>query len=189
MAVFWRKGYEGTSLDDLTRAMRINRPSLYAAFGNKEALFRTVLKRYESRAGYACNALAASTAREVAERLLYGAAENSTKPGHPRLPNGPRRPDVRRRIRIDPPRSLRETRRRRSRAARSLRARQRAGDLPRTCNAADLARFVVTVVRGISLQAAAGASRRQLHAVAETALCAWPGGRAAPSSRSMKVDD
>src|SRR5256885_3768097 len=46
LKVFWRKGYEGTSLPDLTRAMGINRPSLYAAFGNKEALFRKALDRY-----------------------------------------------------------------------------------------------------------------------------------------------
>src|SRR5438132_7710181 len=46
MHVFWAKGYEGASLSDLTRAMRINRPSLYAALGNKEQLFRKVLDRY-----------------------------------------------------------------------------------------------------------------------------------------------
>src|SRR2546430_15073461 len=46
MHVFWAKGYEGASLSDLTRAMRVNRPSLYAAFGNKEQLFRKVLDRY-----------------------------------------------------------------------------------------------------------------------------------------------
>src|SRR5262245_5695527 len=46
MRLFWRKGYGSTSLSDLTRAMRIKRPSLYAAFGNKEALFRTTLTRY-----------------------------------------------------------------------------------------------------------------------------------------------
>ena len=84
LKVFWSKGYEGATLPDLTEAMGINRPSLYAAFGNKESLFRQVLERYESRAGYACDALAAPTARGVAERLLYGAAENTTKPGHPR---------------------------------------------------------------------------------------------------------
>ena len=47
--VFWRKGYEGTSLADLTDEMGINRPSLYAAFGNKEALFRRAMERYEQK--------------------------------------------------------------------------------------------------------------------------------------------
>src|SRR5580693_7878419 len=75
MKVFWRKGYEGASLPDLTRAMGINRPSLYAAFGNKEALFRKALDRYAAGpASYACKALEAPTARGVVERLLRGAA-------------------------------------------------------------------------------------------------------------------
>jgi AcrR family transcriptional regulator len=71
MHVFWRQGYEGASLSELTRAMGINRPSLYAAFGGKEALFRKALDRYvEGPAGYAREALAAPTARAVVERML-----------------------------------------------------------------------------------------------------------------------
>jgi AcrR family transcriptional regulator len=46
LVVFWRKGYEGASLSDLTKALGVNRPSLYAAFGDKEALFRKALDRY-----------------------------------------------------------------------------------------------------------------------------------------------
>src|SRR5688572_33338134 len=73
LSVFWRKGYEGTSLPDLTRAMGINRPSLYAAFGNKEALFRKVLDRYAAGpAAYVQKALAEPTARAVAQHLLRG---------------------------------------------------------------------------------------------------------------------
>src|SRR5215216_7558256 len=71
LRVFWRKGYEGASLPELTRAMGINRPSLYAAFGNKEALFRKALDRYaEGVCGYVSEALAHPTARGVAERYL-----------------------------------------------------------------------------------------------------------------------
>src|SRR5947199_8755299 len=74
--VFWRKGYEGASLSDLTKAMRINRPSLYAAFGDKEHLFRRALDRYAAGpAAYACEALKEPTARAVVERLLYSAAD------------------------------------------------------------------------------------------------------------------
>jgi AcrR family transcriptional regulator len=51
LEVFWRQGYEGTALSDLTEAMGINRPSLYAAFGNKEALFAKVLDRYTDGPG------------------------------------------------------------------------------------------------------------------------------------------
>src|SRR5437762_10140690 len=74
--VFWRKGYEGASLSDLTRAMGITRPSLYAAFGNKAELYRKVLDRYEGGpASYVGRALAASTARAAAEQMLHGAVE------------------------------------------------------------------------------------------------------------------
>ena len=84
LQVFWRKGYEGTSLSDLTAAMGINRPSLYAAFGDKEALFRKALDRYqEGPAGYVREALREPTARGVVERLfrdtasgLNGGADN-----------------------------------------------------------------------------------------------------------------
>src|ERR1700748_2066839 len=85
MHVFWAKGYEGASLSDLTRAMRINRPSLYAAFGDKESLFRKVIDRYvEGPASFVRRALKEPTARAVAERLLGGAVEMLADPRHPR---------------------------------------------------------------------------------------------------------
>src|SRR5438132_6416315 len=84
LKVFWRRGYEGASLPDLTRAMGINRPSLYAAFGNKEALFRKVLDRYvEGPAAYVTEALNEPTARAVAERLLSGAIDVVTNRQNP----------------------------------------------------------------------------------------------------------
>src|SRR5260370_41972624 len=86
MHVFWAKGYEGAALSDLTRAMRINRPSLYAAFGNKEELFRKVLDRYvDGPLAYFGKALAAPKARDVIEQIFFGAAEMA---GDPRLPAG-----------------------------------------------------------------------------------------------------
>src|SRR3954463_3624794 len=79
LAVFWRKGYEGASLPDLTEAMGINRPSLYAAFGNKEELFRRAVDRYvEGPACFLRKALAEPTARAAAERLLAGGIELAT---------------------------------------------------------------------------------------------------------------
>src|SRR5271156_2850321 len=76
LKVFWRKGYEGASLPDLTGAMGVNRPSLYAAFGNKEALFRKVIDRYASGpAAYVGEALEEPTARGVVERLFRGAVD------------------------------------------------------------------------------------------------------------------
>src|SRR5712672_80887 len=84
LEVFWRRGYEGASLPDLTAAMGINRPSLYAAFGSKEGLFRRALDRYaEGPAAYVREALDEPTARRVAERLLGGAAERLTDPRNP----------------------------------------------------------------------------------------------------------
>src|ERR1700682_5422195 len=75
LRVFWRKGYEGASLSDLTRAVGVNRPSLYAAFGDKEALFRKALDRYlNGPAAYHRHALQEPTARAVVARLLRGDA-------------------------------------------------------------------------------------------------------------------
>src|SRR6266576_6468225 len=86
MHVFWAKGYEGASLSDLTRAMRINRPSLYAAFGNKEELFRKVLDRYmDGPLAYFAKGLAAPKARDVVEQIFFGAARMA---GDPRIPAG-----------------------------------------------------------------------------------------------------
>src|SRR6202158_2147974 len=85
LRVFWRKGYEGASLSDLTKAVGVNRPSLYAAFGGKEALFRKALDRYlNGPAAYTQEALKEPTARAVVERLLRGAADLNTAPRNPR---------------------------------------------------------------------------------------------------------
>ena len=84
LEVFWRKGYEGASLNDLTEAMGINRPSLYAAFGNKEQLFRKALDRYtKEKVAYLREAVEAPTAYGMARSMLLGAADMLTNPEHP----------------------------------------------------------------------------------------------------------
>src|SRR5260370_25199629 len=84
LQVFWRKGYEGATLSDLTKAVGVNRPSLYAAFGGKEALFRKALDRYlNGPAPYTQEALKEPTARAVIERLLRGAAHLHAPPRNP----------------------------------------------------------------------------------------------------------
>src|SRR3954462_6318660 len=81
LKVFWRKGYEGASLPDLTAAMGINRPSLYAAFGNKESLFKKPVHRYPTGpASFFTDALAQPTARAVVEHLLKGGIDMVSNP-------------------------------------------------------------------------------------------------------------
>jgi AcrR family transcriptional regulator len=176
LKVFWRKGYEGTTLSDLTRAMGINRPSLYAAFGSKEELFRKALDRYaEGPAAFFPKALVEPTARAVAQRLLGGAIDRVTDRRNPRgclmvqgaLACGEAAEAVRREL---------ASRRLASEAALRQRfERARAdGDLPADANPADLARYIVTVLQGMAVQAAGGASREELRRVGETAMRAWP---------------
>jgi AcrR family transcriptional regulator len=176
LEVFWRKGYEGASLAELTEAMGINRPSLYAAFGNKEALFRRALDRYaEGPAAYTREALNAPTAREVAERLLHGAADALTDPCHPpgclgvmgALTCGEAADSIREELCARRAAFEKELTRRLERA-------KADGDLPADTNCADLARLVMTIMQGMSVQAASGASRQDLRKVAEMALKAWP---------------
>lgn len=176
MRVFWQKGYEGTSLEDLTAAMRINRPSLYAAFGDKESLFRKVLDRYENySATYVSEALRQPTARAVVQQLLRGAAEATTSECTPRgclmVQGAPACGDPASAVQ-------KELAARRSKGEALLRRRLRqakfAGDLPADASPADLARYIVTVIHGMAIEAASGATRKQLHQVAETAMRAWP---------------
>lgn len=176
MRVFWEKGYEGASLSDLTRAMRIERPSLYATFGNKEALFRQVLDRYVcSVSAFVTESLNQPTARATVEQLLLRGADALTGSGSPAgclmiqggLSGGE-----------DSKRICRELNRRRGEAETALRKRldraKREGDLPPDSDPADLARYIYTVSHGMAIQAKAGATRAQLRRIAETALKAWP---------------
>jgi AcrR family transcriptional regulator len=176
LQVFWSKGYEGTSLSDLTKAMGINRPSLYAAFGNKENLFRKALDRYaEGPAAYMRTALDESTAHAVVERLLRGVVDLLTDPCTPQgclavqgaLACGDAADAIRQEL---------IARRVAGEAALCQRL-ERAiadGDLPADANPADLARYVTTVSQGMAVQAAGGASREELQRVVEMALRAWP---------------
>jgi AcrR family transcriptional regulator len=176
LKVFWQKGYEGASLPDLTRAMGINRPSLYAAFGNKEALFRKAIDRY--LAGPGCHigeAIKEPTARGVVERVLRAGMDlvtDSRNPGgcfmvQSALACGDTADAIRR-----------ELVKRRAEGEAALRVRfERAvseGDLPPGSDPADLARYVSTVLHGMSVQAAGGATCDELLKVVEMAMRAWP---------------
>lgn len=175
MRVFWRHGYEGTSMTDLTEAMGINRPSLYSAFGNKEQLFRKAVDHYaESKAAYIREALAAPTARGVAERLLLGAVEMLTDPECPgclavqsALVCGSESESIRDELAARRAASMAEIQQRLERA-------KAEGDLPAHIDPAALARYLATVGQGMAVQAAGGASRDDLRQVAEMTLMAWP---------------
>jgi AcrR family transcriptional regulator len=174
--LFWRKGYEGTSLSDLTDALGITRPSLYAAFGNKEALFRLALDRYEAKAGaYRTKALAAPTAHEVAQQLLEGAADLHGDKNNPVGCLG-----VQGALACSDEADMirRELSSRRAAGEGAIRQRfKRAkaeGDLPADSNPADLARYLSVVIYGMTVQSVGGASRGELRSVAEIALKQWP---------------
>jgi AcrR family transcriptional regulator len=174
--VFWRQGYAGTSLEDLTTAMGINRPSLYAAFGNKEATFRKALGRYaEVEMAYVEDALAEPTARAVAEHYLRSNVAAVTAPGRPpgclSIQGGLAAGDEDRRIVefLEESRAGGE-----QRIAERFRAARDAGDLTADEDPDELAKYVVTVSAGLAVQASSGASRRELAAVVERALRAFP---------------
>jgi AcrR family transcriptional regulator len=169
LEVFWRQGYEGTALSDLTEAMGINRPSLYAVFGNKEELFATVLDRYVSGPGlYAGQALEQPQARDVIQRLVYGAVDLTTRPDTPGC------------LTVacvqacgqdaEPARQHAIACRKAGETALRRRLEQARDDGDLTGDPADLARFVMTVTDGIAVQSAGGATREELLRAAEIAL-------------------
>jgi AcrR family transcriptional regulator len=174
MHVFWAKGYEGASLANLTRAMRINRPSLYAAFGNKEQLFRKTLDRYmDGPVAYFGKALAAAKARDVVEKIFLGTARMADDP---RIPAGCLM--VQGALACGDASVQKEVAARRAAVevvlCRRFQRAKREGDLPKNSDPTELAGYVMTVVRGMAVQSAGGGSSDQLRRVAHIALRAWP---------------
>jgi AcrR family transcriptional regulator len=175
MRVFWKQGYEGASLADLTGAMGITKTSMYAAFGNKEQLFRKALERYkEGPAAYATRALEEPTARAVAEALLRGAARTTTLPetfaGCLAVQGALASSDSNRSahdVLVDW----------RNGVGVQLEERfQRAvdeGDLPSDADPKQLARYLLTVAFGIAVQAANGLGHEELEEIVDTTLRTW----------------
>lgn len=177
LGVFWAKGYEGASMADLTEAMGITKPSLYAAFGNKEALFHKALDLYEAeKLEYMRAALAQPTARRVAEHILRGAVEAQTSTCDPKgclgvisatacsAGGGSIREDVMKR-RASSQAALLE---------RFAQAR-REGDLPDHVEPEAIAQYLFAILQGMAVQAGAGATRADLDRVVDTSLMMWPG--------------
>jgi AcrR family transcriptional regulator len=176
LRVFWEKGYEGTSLNDLTEAMGITRPSLYAAFGNKDSLFRKALDLYENeKLAYIRQALEKPTAREVAETMLRGSVENVTSDNVPHgclgvitsVACGPESQSVREEV------VKRGDAGKRALVERFERAKAE-GDLPSHVDPEGLMRVLIAMLQGISVQANQGATREELDRLVETSISLWP---------------
>ncbi|GAA2642674.1 TetR/AcrR family transcriptional regulator [Paractinoplanes durhamensis] len=175
--VFWRQGYEGASLSDLTEAMGINRPSLYAAYGNKDDLFRLAVARYaEVDMAYAKEAFAEPTAYAVIEKFLRANADALTRTDRPAGclsiqggiaggSDGGRVAQFLAESRLAGEAAL---------AGRLARAIDE-GDLPPGTDPGALARYVMVVSEGNAVHAAAGVGRASLHATVDIALRAIPG--------------
>jgi AcrR family transcriptional regulator len=177
MELFWRRGYEGASLADLTETMGINRPSLYAAFGNKEALFAEALACYEEVEGGAITRLLdeAPTARAGIEASLRHNARVYASEGRPHgcmivLSSVVGTPDSRN------VRQLLAERRRAGEAElrRRIERGKMDGDVAAQADAANLASFLTAVLQGMSVKARDGASRAELDAIVDAALARWP---------------
>lgn len=177
MHVFWAHGYEGASLAALTEAMGINKPSMYAAFGSKEELFRKAVQKYLS--GPACfvaESMKEPTAKQIALRLLTGAAEFLTSGEHPHgcmviqgaLSCGEGAEHIQQEL---------IAQRHAYEAALATRFEQcrSAGDLPADSDVAGLARFIATLHQGMSVQATSGATKEELLDVVRIAMRQWPG--------------
>ena len=176
LRVFWSKGYEGASLSDLTEAMGITRPSLYAAFGNKESLFRKALDLYErEKMAYVGKALAQPTARKMAETMLRGALENVASRDEPHgclgvitsVACGAEAGSVRQEV-LERGKAVSQAIVERFERAKS------EGDLPAHVDVEGLADVLKAMLQGISVQAGAGASRKELERLVETGLMLWP---------------
>ncbi|MDF1790465.1 MAG: TetR/AcrR family transcriptional regulator [Thalassobaculaceae bacterium] len=176
LEVFWRTGYEGTSISRLTEAMGINRPSLYATFGNKEELFQKALDRYVAlKNDYINQAMAEPTARRMVEKLLHDAAEVLTDSSHPigcmAVQGALTCRDESERVR-DELTKIRASFEERIRQR--FEDERRDGRLPADTDPEALARFMTTITHGMSVQASGGATCEQLRDVARLAMRAWP---------------
>jgi AcrR family transcriptional regulator len=189
--LFRERGYEGASIADLTQAMGVTPPSLYAAFSSKEELFRQALDYYvahESQRQF--DALQADMpAFEALAFYLHDVAQRVSDPGKPRgcivstglLHHAPESECVARALAARREASIQALKARLERA-------RREGELPGDSDADALARFYAAVAQGMSAQACDGADTQTLNRLADVALSAWPGARAGHPRLNTRVE-
>jgi AcrR family transcriptional regulator len=174
--VFWEKGFEGASMDDLTRAMGINRSSLYSSFGDKEALFLKALARYkEGPMAFFGSALAQPTVRGVVQALLRGTVQFLADSTHPKgclslqggLTCGTGAEGIQQSMVDWRNGGLAQLQKRMQRASTE-------GDLPKQVNPKDLARYVFIVMNGLGVQAVNGATASEMTRAVHLALKTLP---------------
>jgi AcrR family transcriptional regulator len=172
MLLFWERGFEGTSMADLTQAMGLNPSSIYAAFGDKHALFSLAVKRYmDSRTQYATEALDQPTLEKVVRAPFDNTVAFLSAPGHPptcmtlagavgcSADATPAR-DIMTEIRKQNEVAMRE---------RFLQARK-SGELSKDINVDDYTRYLSSILAGLSIQAANGSTKTELKRTAQMAL-------------------
>lgn len=163
MKLFWEHGYDGVSISDVVASTGVNRRSIYAEFGSKEHLFERAMQRYlAGPSSYLAEAMTRPTAREVAGAMVHGAAD--TVSGEP---SGC--------LTVGEAPGLAEFR---DTTVHQLAVRFDAAVADGELTGVDtlvLARWIAAVCQGIAVQARSGASRADLHAVADMALAGWPG--------------
>jgi AcrR family transcriptional regulator len=176
LQVFWAHGYEGASMAELTEALGINKPSIYAAFGNKEELFHKALGKYLSGPlSYISEAMNQPTARETVETFLTKSAELLTNPNNPRgcmivqgaLTCGQGSSTIQQEL-IAYRSDLETSFTKRFELAKAQ------GDLPLEVNTKQLAKYIATIHQGMSVQATSGTSKEELLTVIQQALANWP---------------
>jgi AcrR family transcriptional regulator len=175
MEVFWKKGFEGASISELTEAMGINPPSLYAAFGDKEDLFLEAVERYNARRGESCPYCDEPTARGAVEKLLLYMAHELCSSENPRgcLMSMAATTTSSSSSKLQAALAKKRAASRANLKARIERGIQE-GDVPQGTNAAELADFYSTIVTGMSMLSRDGASRKSLLATIENAMRLFP---------------
>jgi AcrR family transcriptional regulator len=176
LRVFWVRGYEGASMAELTEALGVNKPSIYAAFGNKEELFRKALARYTTGpVAFVGEAMKEPTARQAIEKFLMQAvdffSDKSTPNGcmivQAALTGGQGSSAIQQEL-IGYRKSIEASFNERFELAKSQ------GDLPQHVNTKQLAKYIATIHQGMSVQATSGATKEELKAIVEMALKNWP---------------